>query len=231
MIAGLIMTYHAAKADDFTKGMKGQTNEQADMRSTYSINEKSLVSRTQNLIGKYWDKKIWAFVNVPYKSVNGSQGLGDISAGIGPRCDIDSLHVLTYAGVNIPTGNFTQGLGNGRVDGKAGIYATYFNGQKNFDVDLANEYTMTGENHKGINLPNEFYSGIFVAKGITPQLRLGAGLTSTFKGSGDNEVKSRLGVRWTFSKKFHMEILYDKTLGRKNIPYSNSVQFIARCNI
>ena len=132
-------------ADDIYKGVRGPTNWQLDFRGSYFENEQRIKTITSNVLLKHWDGDkfgLWGFLNLPYKWINtpdkSSNGLGDISFGIGPRWKIKNSHWLSYVGLIFPTGDEKSKpvLGNGGLDAKIGLLGTYLTNDKKYELDL-----------------------------------------------------------------------------------------------
>lgn len=228
-----------AYANDIYIGTKGPTEFQADDRIGYSRNEKGVKTLANNLILKYWDGDelgIWANVNLPYKFIDSPQGsnhgLGDISAGLGPRGRIGKFHWFLYSALAFPTGE-SEGnvpLGNGRSDFKIGGLATYLTDDKKFEVDGTMEYALTGRNKKGVNPPDEINAGLLSGGKVTDEVRLATGLTGVIKDGGDHSLNWRSVARYTVSQRLHFELVADVGIDSENIPKSNAVSLFARHN-
>ena len=224
------------KADDIFKGVKGPTNFQVDERITYSKNNKNIETITNNLILKYWDGDStdtgkWAFINFPYRLAtfpNTNKGFGDVTFGLGPRGKIDNFHWFLYGALTMANGD--QELSNNRYDIKAGTLVTYLTEDKEFEIDSALEYNITGRNDKGVNHSNEIYYGVLVGGKINDKIRAINGLISLIKYNGDFILNSRSVFRYTFSPTIHLEIIGDLSLANKNIPKSKSLGLFLRYN-
>ncbi len=226
-------------ANDMFIGVRGPTNWQLDVRATYSENEKNIETITNNLMLKYWDgNKLgkWFFVSVPYKFVDSLQGsnkgIGDITIGLGPRGRINYIHWFLYGALMLPTGASEEKvpLGNGRLDIRTGVFATYLTGSKNFEIDGSLEYNFTGENRKNINPPNELSLGLLAGGKITEKIRFATGLTDLIKENGNFLLNSRSVLRYTVSKGLHFELVIDKSIYKDSIPNGTSIGVFARYN-
>ena len=103
-----------ASAGDIFFGVRGPTDYQADARVVYSNKEdeknkeKRVDAITNQFLFKYWDGDDlgkFMFVDIPYKltysSGELSHGLGNISAGIGPRGRAGSFNFISYLALEI----------------------------------------------------------------------------------------------------------------------------------
>lgn len=214
--------FRNAYADDLTKGIKGPTNNQIDIRLNAGLE-----SITNTLILKYWDGKEkgkWIFLAVPYKfNYNKENGTGDITIGAGPRWTIGNLHLLTYGSLKMPT----EEIGSNRFDENIGLLATYL--IDNFEIDLATEYTFTGKDKEGNNPPNSYYIGTVAGVEFASKWKLATGLTSQLKGN-DYSLTARGIVRYTPSKYIHLELVGDIDLSRKNMPKKTGISLYTRIN-
>ena len=240
-------------ASDINIGARApETNYQFDERIGFSerdLNGSKTKAIVSNSILKYWngDKLgMWAFVNVPYKEVSNdtgrSVGFGDVSLGLGPRGRIDlgekgNLHWISYAGLNLPTGDTDNkpNLGNGRLDKKVGLFSTYMTLDKKVGVDTSLEYNFTGENNLGKKPSDELYAGAIVNRKIANNWRLGVGSIGTLKQNGKNDGDYLLTARGVLrfdhpSKKWHAVILADKDISSRNMPSGYGVTGLVRYN-
>jgi hypothetical protein len=220
-----------ANADDIVIGTMGPTPEQFDGRITYSdrtdVKDTRTKTATQNTILKYWKDNIvkghekefgvWAFANSqPYKMVevekaNGTitraEGVGDTAVGAGPRGSFKlgdgSMHLLTYGGVVIPTGDMEKGkpsLTGDAFDPFAGVMGTYFfDKDKKWEVDWRAQYNFAGENSLGKERPDYASGGIIAGREIFKNdkwaIRLGAGVSGDMKKNLEtNEWENRYGA-------------------------------------
>lgn len=223
----------SAYADDIFKGIRGPTNWQVDGRAFYLKRPNGLEALTNTFVLKYWDGKTsgkWGFLNASYKSTNGpdgpSNGTMDITLGGGPRFSTNNLHFSPYFALTLPTGE----LGNQRYDEKIGLLATYLTSNKKFEVDVASQYTFTGKDKEGINLPNELYIGLVIGGKITDKIRSVAGFTAKRKGDGDYLLDIRSVIRYTFSKHVHVELVGETSVANRNIPKKKDVGLQFRWN-
>src|SRR3989344_40043 len=219
------------------QGMRGPTNLQLDERLSFSKSEQDVNVLANNLILKYWDGSNFGkfgFINIPYKfidSQNGSNsGMGDISIGVGPRGTIKNLNLIPYFSLTFPTGE-TKGIatGNGRVDKKVGMAATYLFHDRNAELTSSFEYNSTGKNHHGINPPNEVSAG-FITGYKFGKIRTATGLVGLVKGNGDFLLNLRNGIRYTLSPKLHFELYGDLSVKNKTIPRNKSLSAFVRYN-
>src|SRR3989338_2556644 len=219
------------------QGLRGPTNFQLDERLSFSNNEQGTNALTNNLILKYWDGSKFGkfgFVSIPYRfidSPNGSNnGIGDISIGIGPRSSIKNLNLISYFSLTFPTGETNDiAIGNGRVDRKVGIAATYLFHNRNAELTTLLEYNDTGRNLDRINPPNEVSMG-FVAGYKMGRIRTATGLVDLVKGNGDFLLNLRNGIRYTLSPKLHFELYGDLSIKNKAIPRNKGVSTFVRYN-
>ena len=253
---GLILAPALGNGSDIFIGVRGPTEWQLDLRQGHIERKDKLGNRLTidfgNAILKYWngDKAgLFGFVNVPYRSIdNGksnSDGLGDVALGIGPRLRFDfgnkgSLHLLSYAGASLPTGDSkeTPSLGNDRVDGKFGLYSTYLSSGKRFEIDGSFEYSLAGVNRKGVRGLDEMNTGIVVGGRLTKDnlIRAAMGMTARFKeksieGELDYAYGPRTVIRITPPKsKWHMELIGDYDVRAKGLSKGFGIGSIFRYN-
>jgi len=229
----------SAYAADIFNGMRGPTNWQADSRLTWSKNTAGVNARVGKLVIKYWDGENtgkWGLIGVPYKFLDTSNdsrsGLGDISAVFGPRGSIGNLYLCPYGGFTFPTGQTTGvlPLGSGRYDVQLGLLTTYLSSGKQYEIDGSFEYRFTGENHQGINPPNQVSAGLLGGGRLTDQTRLVTGLESLIKDDRRFLLTSRTILRHTVSSRFHSEIIGDIGIASDGIPQANSITVQARYN-
>lgn len=239
------------KGADINIGARGPTPWQFDQRVSYSdreLNGNRTQSAIANSIFKYWngdEKGMWAFLNVPFREVSNnfgrSSGLGDVSLGIGPRGRIDlgengNLHLLSYAGLNLPTGDAEKmpALGNGRLDKKFGLFSTYLTFDKKFGVDTSIEYNFTGENKLGIKPSDELSAGMILSSKIVDKWRFGTGAIGTIKkyerNDGDHQISWRNIIRYDHSKKWHSVLIFDKDISTRKMPSGFNTTALIRYN-
>ncbi len=238
LMGGLIIPSRFIPGDDIFKGVRGPTNWQLDSRAMYSKNDADVKSFKNALILKYWDgdkSGKWGFIHVPYNFIDSpsgdAQGFGDVSFGAGPRFSIDCFHLIPYMGLKLPTGD-TSGkvtLGDGRYDIKSGLFATYLTKDKLFEIDGSLEYAVTGENKKGVNPADELAFGLLVGGKITETIRAGTGFTDLIK-DGDYVLNARSVLRYTFSPRFHAELVGDVGIRSRDIPLGFNVGLFFRYN-
>jgi len=219
-------------ADDIFKGVRGPSNWQIDTRAGFSSNEKGLESITSTAIIKYWDGEDsgkWFFITIPYKSIRdakgSSDGIGDITVGGGPRFKIGKANIMPYLSVTLPAGI----IGNKRFDESIGANATYL--YKDFDVDITFQHTFTGESKSGFNPPDETYFGIITGGKLTDEIRGGIGSTITIKSNGDYLNRIKTILRYSLSKRVHIELVGEKGITSKNIPLDYAVSAYVRWNL
>lgn len=229
-----VLSAESAQGQTIFQGKKGPTNFQLDERISFSRNEQNVNTMGNNLILKYWDEDKWVFVNVPYRFIetrNGSnQGLGDVSFGVGPRGVIGNAEILPYLALTLPTGE-TKGIatGNGKLDKKVGVAATYLFYNKNAELTSLLEYNNTGRNYNGINQPNEISVGGLVSYKID-EVRVAIGLTGLVKGNEDFLLSFRNGIRYTLSPRLHFEFYGDVSIDNKTIPKNKGISAFVRYN-
>src|SRR3989344_231900 len=240
----LMLSPYLANADDIFKGVRGSTNWQLDLRASYTqrtdSKETTVKTFSDNVVLKYWDGDkigLFGFFNIPaYKSVdNGtseSRGFGDLTFGIGPRGKISlgekgTLHFLSYAGPSMPTGDNHRNpaLGNDRLDIKTGIFSTYLTKNRAFEIDTSFEYTLAGENSKGIRGVDEMTAGAVVGGRITQDnlIRVAGGIESRFKEDLKEGWNYAYGPRAVLritppNKNWHLELLGDYDMASKHLP-------------
>ncbi len=255
-VATSVMFPTLTRGDDIFKGVRGPTNWQLDSRVGYTERTDSegneMETTTNNEVIKYWNGDkigVFGFINIPtYKSIRSedasSEGFGDLTFGIGPRGRIDlgdtgSLNFLSYVGASLPTGNSESkpALGNDRIDLKTGIFSTYLTPDKKFEIDTSFEYTLAGENSKGVKGLDEIAAGFLVGTQLTEDnlIRVGAGLTSRFRenreGGWDHAYGPRAVIRFSPPKQpWHIEVIGDYDLESKGLSKGFGVMLQLRIN-
>ncbi|HLC66116.1 MAG TPA: transporter, partial [Candidatus Nanoarchaeia archaeon] len=161
-----------------------------------------------------------------------STGLGDIAVGIGPRGTVGNFHWLSYAGLIFPTGSedASPALGNGRTDLRVGLFTTYLAENKTWELDTSLEYTLTGNGAAG-DPPDELAFGAVAGGRISERFRLAGGMTETRKESGDHIANARVVLRYTPSKRHHLELLLDRAIASEGIPRTTAATLIYRRNV
>jgi len=243
-----------ASAETVLRAVKGPTRYQVDNRLSYSKNNKDVETVQDVLIMKDWryDKNSGRkhggmfSVSIPHKSIQSpatsNEGLGDISVYGGPigRIPINDgkngdLHWAITEGITLPTGDFNAKLplGNGRLDIKNNIAATWLSPGQKHEVDFAAEFTLTGRNKKGVNPPNEFYTGLVGGGKISKDLRAVAGFTESYRGNGDFIRNFRVGARYIprrNPKGWNLETYCENGLKGKGISEATTYYFFYRRN-
>lgn len=235
-----LFTFNTIQADGIFRGVKGSTDFQIDNRLSYSSNSKGIETLTNNLILKYWDGDklgLFGFANIPYGIANsptsGSNGIKDITLGVGPRGTIGNLHFLSYISSTFPTGSTDSkpALGNGRTDVKLGIAGTYFINNKSLELDAVVERNFTGNTPSGNNVPNEIYVGFMAGGEVLRDVRAGVGITHLDKDDNSKSTGIFANFRYTISKYLHFELKGEKTIGTNNLPNNQGIMGIIRLNL
>jgi len=229
-----------ASAGDIFFGVRGPTDYQADARVVYSNKEdeknkeKRVDAITNQFLFKYWDGDDlgkFMFVDIPYKltysSGELSHGLGNISAGIGPRGRAGSFNFISYLALEFPTDESKSSGLNARM----GAFATYFMLDRKMEIDGSLECKITGQSN-GKNPPNEIPAGLVVGGRIfIDEIRAAAGITALLKDNSDYLINSRAVIRYMPSQAFHFELIGDAGIKNKNIPQNFSATLLMRYNL
>lgn len=245
-LATLLLASGEVKGDSIFRGMRGPSDWQADVRLGVSQRENKAGETTSvvnNNVLKYWDGDKtgkFSYLSIPFKDIsagnNYNSGLGDISFGFGPRVryanSFGEVQILSHVGLVAPTGDTDKrpNLGNGRWDFKTGFGLTYLTPSKKKEVDCAFDYTLAN----GKNVSDDVSFGLLGAHTIGKNIRLGSGLIGTYKlggkGDGDYVLTSRTALRYTFSKKCHLELWGDIDIAAKNLPSGFGITAMVRYN-
>lgn len=217
-------------ADDITKGMRGPTNWQVDLRTNYNNNSVNTQTLGTNVILKYWDgQKIgkWGFISVPYKyqfnENSSNNGFGNIVFVGGPRGTIKDLHWFSYLGLSTPTGK--EGIGNKRWDIKSGALFTKLFENGKYELDGAIDYTIA----EG-DLPNKLYAGLLFAGSITNKAKVGLGITTLQLENGKSISNIKGVIRKGIKPNLFYEILGSRTIQSEDIPGGYSLEAQLRYN-
>ena len=92
------------------------------------------------------------------------------------------------------------------------------------------EYKITGENKLDINPPNELYGGLLAGGKLTEKIRFATGVTGLLNENHDYVLNSRTVLRYTFSKRVHLEAVFDKGLESRDMPKGSSIGIFVRYN-
>jgi hypothetical protein len=231
LLFALMLLYSAANADDIFKGVRGPTKVQADERVMLS-GSNGVETLANTLLLKYWDGKelgLFGYGAMSYKSNKNVSGFSDLTLAAGPRFTIGNFNSIDYAAVVLPIGS--EGISNERTDMKIGSFNTMLSQDNSYGIDAVVEYTITGANNKGANLPNELYSSLMIEGKLDDNLRAAAGMTRLDKDDGKNLVNVRAILRYIPGKTWHAELVLDKTLHSFSIPQTTNAAIFVRYNL